>query len=451
MTSRKSKRSRFVGVAACLFRKAGFVALLGLSTSSVPAWAQGVPLPGLGSGLGGGLGGAATSALGAGAAAPAAAAAPRTLWSFLGLSSGSLGKLRDKLCSCQAGQMLNSLMAGPMGAVTGGLICPLCPPVPSPAAIAAMEKKPNGGAEAAAAKIKASEADAKARVAAVEYLGTVDCNRFPEARKGLLSALREDPNECVRYAAARAFGNGCCCDQEVIEALKVCVAGEKKGGPAETSPRVRAAAFAALQNCLMRVPEEVEPPQQRTAPPEGGSRIPEALPDEKKSQKPEGTASNTADPAAITTSLRHSEARAGSIEEKPFAQTVAEARQTLFETAQHPQTTTTLPPGKRSVFQALMKARRDVDNKERSAAPRNPMPAPPSATPARDPGVVPSSFTPPQGAARGQMKEIPSTGSGPELWPYGELRQQADAPKAASPAPAKRGLLELLFKPRDEG
>ena len=116
--------------------------------------------------------------------------------------------------------MANSLLTGPVGAISGGFLCPLCPPAPSPAQIAALEKKPNGGAEAAAAKIKASEADAKARVAAVEYLGTVDCNRFPEAKKGLLAALSEDPNECVRFAAARALNSGCCCDQEVIETLE---------------------------------------------------------------------------------------------------------------------------------------------------------------------------------------------------------------------------------------
>ena len=166
--------------------------------------------------------------------------------------------------------MANSMLTGPLGAVTGGMLCPLCPPAPSPAQIAALEKKPNGGAEAAAAKIKASEADAKARVAAVEYLGTVDCNRFPEAKKGLLSALREDPNECVRYAAARALNSGCCCDQEIIEKLRICVAGESKGAPAETSPRVKAAAFSALQNCLMRVPDEVEAPRPAPAVPEGG-------------------------------------------------------------------------------------------------------------------------------------------------------------------------------------
>ncbi|MGA7495116.1 MAG: hypothetical protein WBX00_00140, partial [Isosphaeraceae bacterium] len=199
MTSRKANQTRFVGVAAWLFRKRWVAGLLSLCAFCSPAWAQLPSLPGAGAGAG--AGGAATSALGAGAGAGTPAASPTTLGGFLGLSSSNLQACRAKLCSCQIGQMLNSLLTGPVGALSGGFICPLCPP-PTPAQIAALANKPNGGAEAAAAKIQASEADCKARVAAVEYLGTVDCNRFPEAKKALLAALREDPCECVRFAAA---------------------------------------------------------------------------------------------------------------------------------------------------------------------------------------------------------------------------------------------------------
>src|SRR5262249_36573616 len=125
-----------------------------------------------------------------------------------------------------------------------------------------------GGAAAAAGQIKASEADAKARVAAVEYLGTVDCTRWPEAKKALIYSLREDPNESVRFGAARALNRGGCCNQEVIEALQISVWGEAKGGaPPETWARVRAAAFGALQNCLLRVPEPLPP----EVPPEGST------------------------------------------------------------------------------------------------------------------------------------------------------------------------------------
>ena len=127
-----------------------------------------------------------------------------------------------------------------------------------------------GSAAAAAAAIQASEAGAKARVAAIEYLGTVDCARWPEAQKALINGLRQDPNECVRFAAARALNSGCCCDKKVIKALQICVAGESTdGAPAENSIRVKAAAFSALQNCLMRVPEDLPP---ETVPPPEGNR-----------------------------------------------------------------------------------------------------------------------------------------------------------------------------------
>src|SRR4051794_39434322 len=285
MDSRPAKRPRFASVAASSSRKVGIAAILSVVALSPGARAQAIPGTGLGAASG--LGGGAATGLGT-AAAPVAA--PRTIWSFLGLSSSNIHACRDKLCASQFGQMLNSMATGPVAGVSGGFIPPLCPPAPNASQIAALENKPNGAAEAAAAKIKASEADAKARVAAVEYLGTVDCNRFPEAKKGLISALREDPNECVRFAAARSLNSGCCCDQQVIEALRECVAGDSKKAPAETSPRVKAAAFAALQNCLMKVPEEVEAPAPvRRAIPEGGESLPDALPDAKKRARPEGT------------------------------------------------------------------------------------------------------------------------------------------------------------------
>ena len=355
--------------------------------------------------------------------------------------------------------MFNSLLSGPVGAISGGFVCPLCPPAPSPAQIAALDKKPNGGAEAAAAKIQASEADAKARVAAVEYLGTVDCNRYPEAKKGLLAALREDPNECVRFAAARSLNSGCCCDQEVIEKLRISVAGEKKGGPAETSCRVKAAAFSALQNCLMRVPEEEEAPQRRRAPPEGPRRappeeprrappersegLPEPIPDPTKRVKPIGTTMNTTDTSTITTSLEAANPRARTIEEesktKPFAQTIKEARQTLLEAARYPQASATLPPGKQSVYHALLKARKDIEGKSR--------PNPKDPSPGRDPGVAPSTYGPAPASVPGQANSIPAQPPGSEPSPAGESQQQTETENPQSSSPAKRGLFGLLLKP----
>src|SRR2546425_250805 len=74
-------------------------------------------------------------------------------------------------------------------------------------------------AEAAAAKIRADEAGAKARRTAVKYLATVDCHYYPEAEAALIAALRADRNECVRLEAALALGGGCCCTRNAAQAL----------------------------------------------------------------------------------------------------------------------------------------------------------------------------------------------------------------------------------------
>ena len=131
MASRKARPARFVGVAASSFRDTVIAGFLGIAVLSSPVSAN-PPITGLGTGTG--LGGAG-GALGAGTAVPAAAA-PRTIWGFLGLSPASLQACRDKLLACQLGQMANSLLTGPVGAISGGMICPLCPPAPTPGQIA---------------------------------------------------------------------------------------------------------------------------------------------------------------------------------------------------------------------------------------------------------------------------------------------------------------------------
>jgi hypothetical protein len=126
-----------------------------------------------------------------------------------------------------------------------------------------------------AARVKADEADAKARRAAVRYLGTVDCHVWPEVKAALVNALRADKNECVRYEAALALGRGCCCAKETLEALSRTVSGsETDGNPSETSERVKAAAADALENCLSKLtppplapPEPAGPPRERATPP----------------------------------------------------------------------------------------------------------------------------------------------------------------------------------------
>ena len=189
-------------------------------------------------------------------AAPVAApAAPRTLWSNLGLSSASLHACRDKLCALPLGQMMNGMLM-PVGSLTGGMIPTICPPISNAGGLADQAAKtggPAGPARPAAAAIQADVAGAGARIAAIEYLATVDCHYWPEAEALAIGRLRGDRVECVRFAAARALGSGCCCTKKTIEALQLVVAGEDKDGfPSETSERVRVAAEESLQNCITR-------------------------------------------------------------------------------------------------------------------------------------------------------------------------------------------------------
>src|SRR5262249_53965185 len=139
-------------------------------------------------------------------------------------------------------------MMAPLSAFTGGLFRPLCPPN---AVIAADLAKPPDSALGAAARVKADEAEAAARRAAVRYPGTVDCRYRPQAQEALAHALRADRNECVRWEAAMALGSGCCCTPVTINALTITVSGSgEDGNPPEVSERVRWAAEAALEQCL---------------------------------------------------------------------------------------------------------------------------------------------------------------------------------------------------------
>jgi HEAT repeats len=210
--------------------------------------------------------------------APAAAPAPTTIFTFLGLGPQSLAACKAKLCACPVGQLLSNAML-PMSALTGGIIHPLCPPdQPNPADLA----KPADSAEGAAARIKASEAGAKARAAACRYLGTVDCHYYPEAGDALCNALRKDRNECVRWEAAMALGRGCCCNKTTIMCLSIAVSGsERDGAPAETAERVIAAATFALENCLAKL----APPMPLGAP-EAGPKKEGTLPPPKEGVPP---------------------------------------------------------------------------------------------------------------------------------------------------------------------
>lgn len=199
---------------------------------------------------------------GAPVAAPAAAP-PKTIWSFLGISKDQLQACKEKLCKKPIGQLLNNA-SKPMSVFTGGLLGNCCPPFNKEDLL-----KPPDSAEGAAARIKADEAAAKQRRAAVRYLGTVDCHYWPEAQDALIAALRGDRNECVRWEAAMALGSGCCCTKATVKALSIAASSsEEDGNPSETSDRVKGAAYAALQHCLACLAEALHIPLEETPPPE---------------------------------------------------------------------------------------------------------------------------------------------------------------------------------------
>ncbi len=210
-------------------------------------------------------GGAAGSALGAPGAT--AGAPPATLWSFLGLSKAQKAACLAQLCANPVLGPASNAMLAPLGVLTGGLFGGLCPP-------SSMFGAGGSPAQDVAGAIAADEASAKQRVAAVEYLATVDCHYWPDVEEAIIASLRTDRNECVRYAAAKSLITGCCCGKKTIEALTIVVnRSEKDGHPSENSDRVIAAACLALQRCLAvfcddKAPVQPELPEALT--PENG-------------------------------------------------------------------------------------------------------------------------------------------------------------------------------------
>lgn len=239
--SMSRRQTAWLGVTACLT----LIVPACAQVPTVPAAPAGVAAPGV-----------------AGAAAPAAA--PANLWSFLCPTPAQKQACMTCFCNSPIGMMLGGF-AGPMTLMSGGLMQNPC----IQNSILNDLKKPADSPEGAAARIKQDEADAAARREAVRYLGTVDCERWPEAIDTLKNALRKDRNECVRFEAALALRNGCCCNVQTIEALKNCVLGPYKmdPNPVECSERVRAVAAEALERCCL-----VEPPM--PLPPLGSPILP---------------------------------------------------------------------------------------------------------------------------------------------------------------------------------
>jgi hypothetical protein len=241
----------------------------------------------------------------------------------------------------------------PVSALSGGIIGNCCPPgIPGPAELA----KPNS--EGAAAKIKKDEAEAKARQAAVRYLGTVDCHWWPDAEAALIVALRADRNECVRYEAALALSRGCCCTKAVIAALTICVAGtEVDANPSENSERVRIQAEIALTQCLARVVTVVEPEKEKPPIEKPPERPPERLP------PPQAAA--TGDSVQLAAYYVKEKSR-------PKAQILEEARRALEGASNRAVPSTSVPTGTRSLAQIWARANAPSSGPE--AMPSSPVP-----------------------------------------------------------------------------
>jgi len=187
--------------------------------------------------------------------AAASTAAPANLWSFLLPTAEQKAACKATFCASPIGKLASGA-SGSLSMMSGGLFTNRC----ATNALAKDLEKSATSSEGAAARIKKNEEEAKARRLAIRYLGTVDCNYWDEAQEALIVGLRKDPSECVRFEAALALRNGCCCKKEVIKALEMCVAGKSDdGAPVERSERVRAAALEALERCpLMNGDPEIK-------------------------------------------------------------------------------------------------------------------------------------------------------------------------------------------------
>jgi hypothetical protein len=310
------------------------------------------------------------AAAAAGAAAPAAPAAPSAnLWSFLCPSQEQKKACKECLCQSQFGLLLNNTLA-PLRMFTGGVVPPLCPGLPTAAELA--DKGPVG----AAAAIKKDEAEAKARIAAVKYLGTVSCHYWPEAQDALIQALRKDRNECVRWQAALALGSGCCCTKKTIKALAITVSGsDEDGQAAELSERVKAAAEAALYHCLDCFTETVPAPEKKRGPEPAPAPPPEPVPPEPKPIAGQTTHAGAIPGFAAVEGDVRWVAFSRKVDQQPTAEVVAEARRLLAHRTQAPPLPSNVPPGSHGLVDIIV-----------YAAETSPQPMPVSA----DPGGAPA-------------------------------------------------------------
>jgi hypothetical protein len=166
---------------------------------------------------------------------------------------------RRKLCATPAGALLNNITK-PLTGLTGGVIPPFCPILPSAADLA----KPGVAGPRPRRQEGRGRSQGPADGRALPRHARLPL--LPHASIGLAAALRTDPSECVRFEAALALANGCCCNRITLAALEASVSGlDLDGNPAERSVRVRCTAAIALEKCLAcyvpPAPDPVEVPK----------------------------------------------------------------------------------------------------------------------------------------------------------------------------------------------
>lgn len=349
---------------------------------------------------------------GASSAATAAAGSATGFTGLMGQICQNLDALKAKICASPCGKLMSQGMA-PLKCLTGGEFGNCCPTTPT----AAQQSQP--GAAGAAAQIQADTAAAKARVAAVEYLGTVDCHYWPEAEKTLIESLRADRNECVRFAAARVLGSGCCCTNKTIAALTLSASGEDSdGNPSENSPRVRAAAAAALMRCAMVPTEPIKP-----MPPERPEPVPPEL--------PPAISLERIDPSVSRTEYYYQ-----IVDRTPRAVLVERARRVVAAVANAPQAPGMPPLGGQSLLDIASHAQDPQKASRPVALSRAEAPAPP----VRQVTAAPANVIPAEPVRQVAVTGVRATAPAP-------VRQGASTPPAAAPTaePAKAKTLKDLF------
>jgi hypothetical protein len=334
-------------------------------------------------------------------AVPAAPAAPAQAGGIVGLCQlidAKIQACKAKICACPLGQLITS-MQSVMNLYTGGLICPPCCPTVNPNDL----NKPSDSAAGACARFRKDTEEMKARRDAVRCLAYADCHWWPEAEAALINSLRTDRNECVRLEAAKVLTSGCCCTKKTLQALTIVVSGSNRdGNPSENSPRVRAAALAALHHCLDCYSEVLPEPQKpEPAPPPA----------------PAGA------PVASGTGVQQTNAVLRPVDEMTAA--VDAARQVLAHAERQPPLPPPMTTGNQSVFDAVRTAATPPEPKKTVT----PVPPPVLEPP---PTPVPVPVPPPDAPA------VPPTGSRSLFGIWHQTRQPSSPPVDSAPPPAPR-------------